>query len=172
MNLTDLRSAVEERHLPTWKKDFWSAVENVREGLSAAIGLYVFFLQHGENKKPWYVGKTSGKGGFKTEIFQNQKVDHYLSVVDKRGSAQMVFFPLLTESGKISRNASGKAKAIDWVEKRMISFALERNAELLNVKDTSFSKSVFVPGIIGTRRRGAPAQDAKLARAILHGERE
>ena len=83
----------------------------------------------------------------------------------------MLFLPLVTESGKISKNTTGGKAAIEWVERRLISFALARNNELLNSKDTRMESVVFVPGIIGTRRKGAPTPDAKLNRAIFLGEK-
>ena len=164
-------AARDEGHLPSWKKHFWEEVEKVQSGLSVGIGVYSFLLQHGKNVKPWYVGKTSAKGGFKAEVFQNHKAEHYSSLASRRGAAKMLFLPLVTESGKISKNTTGGKAAIERVERRLISFALARNNELLNSKDTRMESVVFVPGIIGTRRKGAPAPDAKLNRAIFLGEK-
>jgi len=35
----------------------WEDVETADEGLSSAIGCYMFCLQHGDNLMPWHVGK-------------------------------------------------------------------------------------------------------------------
>lgn len=48
-------------------------------GLSKAIGFYVFSTRHGENYTACYVGKTNAKRSFHGEIFQDYKLNHYIS---------------------------------------------------------------------------------------------
>ena len=58
------------------RAEFWESVENKAEGLSKAIGIYVFSTRHGAIRTPWYVGKTVAKTGFRGEVFQDHKLSH------------------------------------------------------------------------------------------------
>lgn len=169
-DLSALSVAIEQRHVPSWKKQFWDDVENKEEGLSSAIGLYTFGLLHGKSRKPWYVGKTSAKGGFKCEVFSKHKLNHYLDLKGKRGQAFFVFMPLRTNSGSLSKNFSAGSSTIQWVEKRLITYALDRNPDILNTKDTRLHKEVFLPGLIGVQPKGNPSSQVKLARELFGGQ--
>lgn len=167
-DLLSFCKAKDEGHLPSWKKEFWKTISDHEAGLPSAIGLYTLCLVHGNNVKPWYVGKTSARGGFKVEVFQNHKADHYASLRKSRGSAQISFFALRTDTGRLSSNYSAN-KTIEWVEKRLITYALDRNPDLLNSRDTAFLKSVYLPGLIGRQKQGPPSSDAVAARSIFWG---
>jgi len=168
-DLSALSIALEQNHVPSWKKQFWRDVEEKEAGLSSAIGLYTFGLLHGKSRRPWYVGKTSAKGGYKCEIFTEHKLNHYHLLLKKRGQPFFVFMPLRTSSGSLSKNFSGGATTIQWVEKRLITYALDRNPELLNRKDTRFPKEVFLPGLIGVQPKGKRSAQAQLARGLFGG---
>lgn len=47
---------------------FWSGVEAIEEGLSNAIGIYIFSIRAGGGIIPWYVGKAE-KQSFSKECF-------------------------------------------------------------------------------------------------------
>lgn len=171
LDLVSFSKALENEGIAKWKKEFWRSVEDVEEGLPTGIGVYVICIQHGKSIKPWYVGKTHAKSGFKVEVFTDHKLKHYSSLTGKNGSGLALFMPLRTTTGKLSSNTTSAKDAILWLEKLVISHSLKRNAELLNSKDTKHLSSVFVPGLVGVQPIGRPKADGKLARAIFLGEK-
>lgn len=70
--------------------EFWNEVEAWDEGLSRAVGVYVFSTCHGSTFTPWYVGKTNAKTGFRGEIFQTHKLNHYVSSSERKRGAPAV----------------------------------------------------------------------------------
>ena len=152
------------------KKCFWEVSEKQIDKLRNAVGIYVFVIQHGTSWKPWYVGKTCSEKGFEGEIFQPHKIKVYTKLQQKSGAYRFFFMPLLTKSGRISKNTSTAKKEIEWLERRIISIASLRNPDLENVRDTKLQSKLFVPGVVGTRRVGRPQYDAKMARSVFFGE--
>ena len=67
-----------------WKGKFWREVEDQWEGLSTAVGVYVFSLRFGSKFTPWYVGKTCSELGFRGEVFQGHKLEHYYEAANGR----------------------------------------------------------------------------------------
>jgi hypothetical protein len=70
--------------IPLRQPDFWEQVQDASErygsrsqALEQAIGCYAFGLRHGDTMNPWYIGMTVAKGGFRREILQQHKRDHY-----------------------------------------------------------------------------------------------
>lgn len=71
-----------------------------------AIGCYVFCMKYGGKIRPWYVGMTVAKAGFRGEIFQQHKLEIYNECLDgRRGTPVMFLFSLMTSEG----NAFSKA---------------------------------------------------------------
>lgn len=163
--IKELRSIIEDKaRLKDWKKEFWEKVEEQREKLSTANGVYCFVIKHGQNLKPWYVGKTVGKGGYKSECLTEHKLGLYARVAEKSGKAHMIFFPLMTAKGNFSK--SGKS-AIEELEKTLIARGIARNPDLLNTQGARLYENIFVPGLMGTQPPGPRNFEAKLARSIF-----
>lgn len=148
-------------------QSMWDHAEEQAEGLARAWGCYMFCIENGQSVMPYYVGKTTAQGGFRDEVFADHKLDVYNWVEEYRGKRSMLLFPLLTEeSGRFSKNASSKP-VVEWLERMLIGLALERNADLLNLKDTKLLRSVTVRGVIGEKAKGRPYQEVQYARRAL-----
>lgn len=98
--------------IPSRQPKMWKQVQNAsvyygydEQELEKAIGCYAFGLRNGASLKPWYIGMTVAKGGFRREVLQQHKRDHYDEVVkDHHGTPIMFLMPLLTLEGYFSRD--------------------------------------------------------------------
>lgn len=155
-----------------WRRDFWHEVELSWEGLSAAVGCYAFCLKHGRTVRPWYVGKTVAKGGFRDEVFTPHKLDHYQTILApaetegayRRGHPCILLFPLVTDTWQLSANRSSSQPYIDWLETTLIGMALSQNPEIANTSKTRFHREVYVNGLIGGQFQGRRSNGALFAR--------
>jgi hypothetical protein len=138
---------------------FWDQVGAMHEGLPRAVGVYVFSMSHGTNFTPWYVGKTNAKAGFRGEIFQGHKLDHYLSARErKRGIPRMHLIAKVEENRRnFCRPSARSGREIDELETVMIGMALRSNPDVRNSKKTWFNKNCQVPGIMGAPPIGRPS---------------
>jgi hypothetical protein len=138
---------------------FWEGVDAQVPGLSKAIGIYVFSTCHGENYTPWYVGKTNAKRGFRGEIFQDHKLNHYVSAGRRKKGYPAIHLIAKVEParGNFCRASARSGREIDELETVMIGMALRANRHVQNSKKTWFNKNCSVPGIIGDPISGRPA---------------
>lgn len=132
-------------------KEFWQEVEYYVPGLSRAIGVYVFSTCHGVSYTPWYVGKTNSVKGFRGEIFQTHKLNHYISAREqKRGRSQIHFIARVVRNKTVfARKSQLAEKEIDALETALIAMALRANDNLKNSKKTRFMRECRVPGLMG-----------------------
>ena len=138
---------------------FWEGVDAQVPGLSKAIGIYVFSTCHGKNYTPWYVGKTNAKRGFRGEIFQDHKLNHYVSAGRRKKGYPAIHLIAKVEPtrGNFCRASARSGREIDELETVMIGMALRANRHVQNSKKTWFNKNCSVPGIIGDPISGRPA---------------
>jgi hypothetical protein len=151
---------------------FWRKVEarEGNEGLSTALGCYVFCLGRGGETRPWYVGQAMGREGFKQEVFAQHKISHYLDLLEvkPRHQPSLVLFPLITAGyGGFSYARAGARRVVDWLEIRLIAMALVRNPELRNTANTRLYRGVHVHGLLGPQYSGRPSREAEDVRAIF-----
>jgi hypothetical protein len=139
---------------------FWNGIEDDVPGLSRAIGVYVFSTCHGLNYTPWYVGKTNANNGFRSEIFQDHKLNHYVSASQrKRGYPAIHLIAKVEENrGNFCRASKRSGQQIDQLETILIGVALQANAHVRNSKKTWFNKNCQVPGIVGRPVIGRPTK--------------
>ncbi len=145
-------------------RKFWEEVDAARIKLSKAKGCYIFAIRAGRGIRPWYVGQTGGS--FYGECFQSTKRDHYREALSHNSSGTPVIFLLArcTPRGALSNRVPLPGE-LDFVEKMLISHALEQNSELRNVRDTRYLRNLTLPGVLNTPA-GGPArtvQDLKVA---------
>lgn len=155
------------------QKQFWSDVKENAGPLAEAIGCYLFCIRHGTKYRPWYVGMTAAKTGFKGEVFQPHKLSIYNECLGKqRGAAVMFLFPLITdgEDYQFSRATKSKRQEIARLETTLMGFAYRRNPEISNVRDMKFLRNIEVLGLLG-KRRGRPFREAVEVRRALLGAR-
>ena len=148
------------------KKAFWKDVERRSEGLSGACGCYIFGIKSGRGLLPQYVGRTRGNT-FKGECFTPHKLNHYNAAVTASSGRPMIFFlPKVTPGGAFARISTNGHRDIDFLESYLIGVALERNANLLNKKDTKFLREMEVRGILNDSR-GRPTNSAMALRSAM-----
>lgn len=161
--------------VPTKQPNFWEQIQEASEcygygpkDLERAIGCYAFGLRHGDTLKPWYVGMTVAKGGFRSEVLQKHKRDHYDTVVNShRGAPIMFLMPLLTPEGHFSRERMANKPLIQWVEKMLFGVALRQNLDCRNQRDTRYLRNVIVHGIFNSRPPGRSGPEVTAARKMF-----
>ena len=155
----------EESWTPSMLKRFLAGDDD----LSAAIGCYVFCIRHGKNIKPWYVGMTVNKKGFKEEVFAQHKRAVLKSLCKRRGSVCLFLFPLLTETDRFAKGRSNRS-TIMWLEGTLMGMAFSRNPEIVNIRGLNYRKNVDVFGLLGSRKPGRPHSEVKYVRSAFFGE--
>jgi hypothetical protein len=146
---------------------FWDRVSEEENDLPWACGCYVFALQNGHNIRPWYVGKTERRT-FEKECFQSGKINIYNEVlVDRNGTPLLFLLPRLTRSGtKFSAPSKSGYRDIEFLETMLIGMALERNAELANIRKTKLLREMRVPGVINSPQARPKASVVDLRNAL------
>jgi hypothetical protein len=159
----------EYRNIPVSLSDFWEEVDSGWQGLSGALGCYVFgVVTSGTDRvAPWYVGKTNNQG-FASECFTPHKRNHYSEALNHydRAKPQLYLIAQFTGDGdRLSRGSSGPA--IDFLETYLIGLALRANEDLLNKKDTKLYREVVFPGFLNSFP-GSPGAPANRLRQTLN----
>lgn len=135
-------------------KEFWKMVDEVAEGLSSAIGLYIFSIRAGRGVLPWYVGK-SEKAGFSKECFQSHKINHFDNcIAARRGTPLLTFIPKLTQANHFAQPNGNPQNDISTLEKMLIGACLQKNKDLVNARDTKIFRGMVVPGYLNTPQGG------------------
>jgi hypothetical protein len=156
-----------EREIRRAGQSMWDHAEEQAEGLARAWGCYMFCIDNGQSAMRYYVGKTTAQGGFRDEVFADHKLRLFNDISEYKGKRSMLLFPLLTgDEGHFSKNASSKP-VVEWLERMLIGLALDRNVDLLNLRDTKLLRSVTVRGVIGEKAKGRPYQEVQYARRAL-----
>jgi hypothetical protein len=161
-----------------WKRDFWSVVDAECKGLSGGVGCYAFCTESHGRDRPWYVGKTLAKAGFKGEVFQDHKLEHFKEILSpseatvpvRRGNPSIVLFPLVTDSWKISRNRTSSKEFVDWLETTLIAMALAKNPTIANVSKTRHLKETIIRGLHGNQAQGRRDVSTKFVRRAFLSE--
>lgn len=148
--------------------DFWAELSEKHPGLSGACGCYVFAVRASKGGKPWYVGKAE-KRSFEQECFTADKLVKYNSAMKavRKGTPILFLYARIT-SGKrrIARPSKNGSRDIDFLEKMLIGFALDKNADLVNVRDTKLLRGMSVPGLINKSPGKLPTSAAEAKRFL------
>ncbi len=144
------------------KREFWQTVGQSHEGLSKACGCYVLSVRN----KVWYVGLAQAQD-FAHECFSVGKVNKLNdAIIDGKGDAYLYLLARRTPAGRFVAPSSRHGD-IEDLEKMLIAFALERNEDLLNKKDTKFYRNTVVPGILNSSRRLGRASSVLRLKKVL-----
>lgn len=147
---------------------FWREIDQHTPGLSNACGCYVFALRSGGGVRPWYVGKAE-RQSFKSEVLTQDKITKYNSVLQagKKGTPVLFLFSRITpERSAFSRPSSSNHRDIQYLEKMLITLALDRNPDLVNINETKMLRNLVVPGLINTPQ-GKLSKAAQAAKSLL-----
>lgn len=130
---------------------FWMNVDaKLEDGVSGAIGCYIFSLRTGRGALPWYVGLAE-KQSFRKECFTSHKLVHYNNVLaSQRGKPMMTFIAKYTPSGKLLNPTGNEHRDIKFLERMLISNCLQRNPCVSNARDTKLLREMVVPGLLNT----------------------
>ena len=133
---------------------FWETVEEIEEGLSQAIGIYIFSIRAGKGSIPWYVGKAE-KQVFMKECFQHHKLTHYNNCIAKRkGTPLLTLIPKFTKKDYFVQPNGYEHADITTLEKMLIGTCLKKNPKLANARDTKLYRELTLPGYINTPQGG------------------
>jgi hypothetical protein len=145
------------------RREFWSSVDDIKGGLSAAVGCYVFCV----GKKPWYVGLAE-KQSFKNECFAPHKINSFNSALNKmRGKPSLILISKMTNTDRFARPGVNGHKASKFLEDLLIGMALASNPLLENIRGTKFLKELVVPGVINTTKGKAKKKAVQLLKRVL-----
>lgn len=128
---------------------FWETVdEQIKAGLSNAVGCYIFAIRAGKGALPWYIGKAE-KQSFQKECFTTHKLYHYNNIIaDRKGTPLLLLLPKLTTKGRLAKPSSRGHRDIDFLEKILLSACIQRNPNLSNIKDTKLLREIVVHGFL------------------------
>lgn len=154
-------------NIPDNLSEFWTVVETEKNGLSNAKGCYIFGIRTsgGPAIMPWYVGKTSK--AFAKECFQHHKRNNYNKALNryKRATPCLFLISRLTKGGGFYKGSG--ALSTNFLERHLISLALQANTELLNKKDTKLYRELQLRGILNSEgKRNQSAKELRLALRI------
>jgi|WetSurMetagenome_2_1015567.scaffolds.fasta_scaffold419848_1 hypothetical protein len=129
-------------------RNFWVEVDNAKPGLSNAIGIYIFSIRAGRGVLPWYVGKAE-KRGFIRECFAPHKITHYDNcIASRKGTPLLTFIAKLTPNDSLVGLNGDTHRDISALEKMLIGTCLQKNKNLVNVRDTRLFREMVVPGYL------------------------
>jgi hypothetical protein len=132
-------------------RDFWNRADvEVEDGLSGAIGCYIFSIRAGKGSLPWYVGLAE-KQSFRKECFSSHKLVHYNNAIAARkGTPLLTLIAKYTPKDKLINPTGNEHKDIQFLETMLISNSLSRNPDLYNARDTKMLREMVVPGLLNS----------------------
>ena len=152
----------------TDRREYWEWVDGYVPGLSGACGCYIFTINAGRGRLPWYVGKAE-RQTFKNECYSAHKIINYTTAIaGRKGTPELFFIPQLTRKGGFRKPTQGQngRKAIVALESLLIGMALSKNPELQNIKGTRMFRDLEVAGLINSNKK-KNAHDAKMLREAM-----
>ena len=138
-------------------RKFWDRADTqVEDGLSGAIGCYIFSIRAGKGSLPWYVGLAE-KQSFRKECFTSHKLVHYNNAIAaRRGTPLLTLVSKYTPRDKLINPTGNEHKDIQFLETVLISYCLSRNPNLYNSRATKMLRDMVVPGLLNTPQGKAP----------------
>lgn len=129
---------------------FWDKFDEESNGISNAVGCYIFSIRASKGIRPWYVGLAE-KQSFRNECFAPHKLLNYNDCLSgRRGTPVLTLIPKHTNTNRFARKGVNGHRDIRFLETLLISSCLQRNPELLNIKSTKLLKEMVVPGLLNT----------------------
>jgi hypothetical protein len=123
--------------------------------LASKQGVYVFVLKASQGYTPVYVGKSTK--GFKDEIFEPQKLNHYGNALAQGPKGTPMFF-FVAPAGTLRKVP---VQVCDEVETFLIQLAVRKNPHLRNDKKTKLAQWT-VKGVV----RSGPGKRSSTEKAF------
>jgi hypothetical protein len=135
------------------------------EGLADARGCYVFAIRASQGYTPHYVGQAA-KQPVVDEAMSDPKLTIYNQVcANHNGSPVLFLLPMMTPTGRY--NAGNQSSpALTFLERWLISQALEKNPNLYNTKETRYLRKLHVVGLFNATQGEATKQSRALSKAL------
>lgn len=149
------------------KNKFLEDAENIEQGLSKAIGCYLFGIKYGDSFKPYYVGMAS-KTSFLRECFgSHKKVIYNEALDDQYGIPALFLIAKRTKKSKFTKPSKNYLKSLEWLESFLIGICIDKNPKLKNITKTKFLKQLIVPGILNSPKGRSTISEKKFRKAIF-----
>jgi hypothetical protein len=140
-----------EKNEPAAIRAFFTRIEEAKENLEKAIGVYIFAIPNDKNELvPLYVGKTDrGFGGRIRKHLDNHKFDEHVS---RQCRLNLFLIAKSTSSKKFKkvtlkmRESKKGTKSINELEFALIGSCIELNQNLINKSESTFHRTLRVPG--------------------------
>lgn len=141
---------------------------NYDKDLLTACGCYVFATRAGAGYKPHYVGQALKTVLWK-EALNPSNTGKYNKALNGPSGAPVIFLiPLLTKSGNYKKTSKSvkKNESLNFLETWLIQTALDKNPELLNIKQTRFPRGLYVNGIFNAGKGDTTKASLQLTKAL------
>jgi hypothetical protein len=135
-------------------KQFWSArAKDSPEGLSGAIGVYVWTTKQDGRRLPWNVGLTERQGFSKRFV---QKENGFLRLLRDQPNSEIDVYLLALryKTGKFRRptkSVSARISANHWLETMLIGSAISANPNLRNKAKVKYLRNAVVEGYLNDK---------------------
>lgn len=129
--------------------EFWDRVNSeLEEGLSEAVGCYIYSIRAGRGILPWYVGLAE-KRTFRKECFTSHKLNHYnQAIAARKGTPVITLIAKFTIGENYAKPSGNGHRDIQLLENMLIGTCIRRNGNLLNIRDTKLLREMVVPGLL------------------------
>lgn len=149
----------------TKRAQFWRRIDARHQGLSRAVGCYVFAITAGKGTLPWYIGKTT-RLSFARETWATHRLVQYQDILRRRRLGTPLLFLVAKQSpqGRFVRPTKRGDTDIDLLEALMLESAVQRNRKLQNPRSTRHLQSITVSGFINAQ----PGRPSRSAQRLAH----
>jgi hypothetical protein len=147
-------------------KDLINVLDQNILGLSTAHGCYVFSIKAGKGFTPYYVGQARSQTMVKEALNADNIGKYNGACSDSKGTPVIFFLPMVTPSGKYRKASKPRLPFLDFLERWLISEAINKNQDLINNKETKFLRSIHVPGLFNSKQ-GEASKSSRLLRKAL-----
>lgn len=148
---------------------FVKEADTLAEGLSEACGCYVFGIgtSGAKGPRPWYVGKAE-RQSFEKECFTPHKMAIYNDAIENyvRCLPVLFLYARVVQSGRFSNPSKSTHRDVGFLENVLIGYALDRNGDLSNIKQTALLRNLKVPGLLNSGQ-GSPSNAAQRAAKFM-----
>ena len=134
-------------------KQFWEDRKHDKspEGLSGAIGVYVWTIKQGKKRVPWNVGLTD-RQGFGRRFAQKEASFLKLLATNPGAELEVYLLALKSKTGRFHKpTESGRINANHWLETMLIGSAISVNPELRNKSKAGYLKNAVVDGYLNDK---------------------
>jgi hypothetical protein len=149
-------------------KELKCDLEEWDEGLSAACGCYVFAIRAGRGYTPYYVGQASKRAIADEALNPSNREKYNIVLGHGRGGPVLFALPMLTPQGRYRkrRQVDGKLPEMNFLERWLITTAIQKNPEIVNNKETKFLRRIHVSGLLNSKRGESTTASRLLTKAL------